>query len=176
MRLLGLVLTSVVLASCSGQVATGSTPVRASHTATPAMLASPGGTGCGSTAILQGGIPAWLDSAGSHNNPTGVPYVIGHPALVAGFLFGDPLRAGHPENRANKILWVVRTPREGSQLVIDGHPLGTTTPRVHQGQPADSSPGEIYPSIVDVPTAGCWQFDLQWATSRAQVELMYVAP
>ena len=175
MKRLGLVLTVLVLAACSSQAATGSTPGPVTASATPAEMASQLGTGCGSTAVLQGGTPAWLDAAGGHNNPTGLPYVIGHPALVAGFLFADPLRADSPESPANKVLWVVRMPRNGSPLVIDGHPLGAATPRVHQSQPANSSPGEIYPSIVDAPTAGCWQFDLQWATSRAQVELMFVA-
>jgi hypothetical protein len=50
------------------------------------------------------------------------------------------------------------------------------TPTVHEVRPADSGPGEIYPDGVDVPSAGCWQFDLQWANSHARVELNYVAP
>jgi len=65
--------------------------------------------------------------------------------------------------------------RERGPLTIDGHPLGATTPAVHEVLPANSGPGEIYPSFVDVPTAGCWQFDLRWATSHAQVELDYVS-
>jgi hypothetical protein len=76
---------------------------------------------------------------------------------VAAFLFGYPLRPGDPRDRANKILWVVRTPRDGSELLIHGHPLGTTTPVIDLRQPADSSPGEIYPSIVNVPEPACWQ-------------------
>jgi len=83
------------------------------------------------------------------------------------------LRAGHPENPANKILWVVRTPRTGP-LTIDGHPLGAATPMIHEILPDNSGPGEIYPSYVDVPAAGCWQLDLRWANSRAQVELSYI--
>ena len=46
-------------------------------------------------------------------------------------------------------------------------------PAIHVIQPDNSSPGNIYPSIVDVPTAGCWQFDLRWASSHTQAELMY---
>ena len=162
-------ITSLLLIACSGQAVARRTP-----SSTPAATLSADAAGCGSTAVLRGSIPDWLETAGGHNNPTGLRYVIGHPALAAGFLFGDPLRAGHPENPANKILWVVRTPRQGSQLVVDGHPLGATEPQVHLAQPANSSPGEIYPSIVDVPTAGCWQFDLRWAHSHAQVELNYI--
>ena len=58
-------------------------------------------------------------------------------------------------------------------LTIDGHPLGAAIPAIHEIQPDNSGPGEIYPSYVDVPTAGCWQFDLHWATSHAQVELTF---
>src|SRR6266852_3475508 len=39
-------------------------------------------------------------------------------------------------------------------------------PRVHEARPAGSSPGEIYLDGIDVPTPGCWQFDLSWATSH----------
>ena len=51
--------------------------------------------GCGSTAVVKGGIPRWLDDAGVHNNPTFVPYVIATPAIAAGFIFGYP-----PSSRA----------------------------------------------------------------------------
>jgi hypothetical protein len=53
--------------------------------------------------------------------------------------------------------------------------LGAVTPAIHERDDANSSPGEIYPSIVDVPTARWWQFDLRWASSHAQVELTYIA-
>jgi len=167
---------SLVLVACSGQAASRPSPSPALVSHTPATPATVFGDGCGSTSVVKGGIPSWLEEAGGHNNPTDLRYAIGHPPRVAGFLFSDPLRAGHPENPSNKILWVVRTPRNGSQMIIDGHPLGAVLPRVHEALPANSGPGEIYPDGVDVPTAGCWQFDLQWATSHAQVELNYVAP
>jgi anti-sigma factor RsiW len=59
--------------------------------------------------------------------PSGLPYIITHPELAAGFLFAHPLRAGHPDDPANRILWVVRMPRT-RPLTIDGHPLGAATP------------------------------------------------
>jgi hypothetical protein len=166
---------ALVLVGCSGQAAARPIPSRAPVTATAAASPVAGAPVCGSTTVVQGSIPKWLDDAGGHNNPSGLPYVIAHPALAAGFLFSDPLRSGHPQNPYNKILWVVGTPRNGSELVIDGHPLGADTPKVHEVQPANSGPGEIYPDGVDVPSAGCWQFDLRWANSHAQVELNYVS-
>jgi hypothetical protein len=123
--------------------------------------------------MLKGGVPAWLDDAGGHNNPDFLPYVIAVPQQAAGFIFGYPLRSGHPDNPTNKILWVVGLPRDGSSLVMTAHPLRTTSPVVALSQPDDSSPGEIYPSIVDVPTPGCWHFELAWAGHHAAVDLLY---
>jgi hypothetical protein len=40
-------------------------------------------------------------------------------------------------------------------------------------RPADSRPGEIYPSIVDVPAAGCWTVVAEWSGHRATLELAY---
>jgi hypothetical protein len=92
---------------------------------------------------------------------------------VAGFLFGDPLRSGHPNNPTNKILWVVKQPRNGRPLYVTGHPLDAASPLTHDTQPADSSPGEIYPSIIDEPTAGCWQMTLAWNGHTDTVDLPY---
>jgi hypothetical protein len=167
------VVISFVLVACSGQAAARPTSSPRVAGKSPAASAVAGAVSCGSTTVVQGSIPQWLDDAGGHNNPSGLPYVIAHPDLAAGFLFAYPLRAGHPENPANKILWVVRTPRNGS-LTIDGHPVGSALPTIHEILPANSGPGEIYPSYVDALTAGCWEFDLKWATSHAQVELNYV--
>ncbi len=96
------------------------------------------------------------------------------PAVAAGFLFGYPLRAGHPDNPSNKVLWVVRVPRDGSPLTITGHPAGATTPSIESSWPDNASPGEIYPSGVDVPQPGCWHFNLAWAGHHATVDLEYL--
>jgi hypothetical protein len=132
--------------------------------------------GCGATVAYRGAIPAWLNEATGNNAPDGLPYVIAAPAMAAGFIFGNPLRAGHPANPANKILWVVRTPREGAALQITVRPVAAAAPVLHQQVPANSGPGEIYPSVVDVPTAGCWHVALRWRTGAAELDLRYVAP
>jgi hypothetical protein len=144
-------------------------------TAKPAAVASAPAVpnSCTGSVSSTGAVPAWVDVAGGHNNPTGVPFTVDQAQTVAGFVFGYPLRAGHPENPANKILWVVRLPRGGSDLTVTGHPLGAATPVVKVVQPADSGPGEIYPSIVDMPTAGCWVLDLAWASHHSSVALPY---
>jgi hypothetical protein len=141
----------------------------------PAAVASPSpiAASCAATSISRGEAPAWLDQASGHNSPVGVPFAIDGAQTVVGFLFGNPLRAGHPENPANKILWIVRFPRDGSDLTINAHPEGSATPVVKVVQPANSGPGEIYPSIVDMPTAGCWVMDLAWGSHRATLALPY---
>jgi hypothetical protein len=123
--------------------------------------------------MLSGGIPGWLEEAGAHNNPVGVPYAVASPVRAAGFVFGYPLTAGPRQNPSNKILWVVGLPRNGSSLEITGHPLHALTPSVHMAFPANSSPGEIYPSGVDVPKPGCWHFDLAWDGNRTAIDLIY---
>ena len=55
--------------------------------------------------------------------PVDLVQATGHDGNAVAFLFGNPLRAGEPENPANKILWVMREPRGVSDLVITGHPL-----------------------------------------------------
>jgi hypothetical protein len=37
--------------------------------------------------------------------------------------------------------------------------------------PDDASPGEIYPSIVDLPAAGCWRLTLRWSGHAASIDL-----
>jgi hypothetical protein len=100
-----------------------------------------------------------------------VPYVLGTPPSVGGAIFGYPLRAGHPTNPANKILWEVDGPPYGPSLDITAHPVGQATPVVSQSVGFLAS-GEL-PSIVDMPQAGCWHFDLVWSGHQAAVELMY---
>jgi hypothetical protein len=100
-------------------------------------------------------------------------YVLSAHGDVAGFLFAHPLVApARPDGPNNKILWIVRLAREGQPLSLDGHPLSGAG-AVTMSQPADSSPGEIYPSIVDVPTPGCWHFVLRWAGHTDEIDLLY---
>jgi hypothetical protein len=92
---------------------------------------------------------------------------------VVGVLFAYPLRAGRPENPANKILWIVRQSRRGQPLHIDARPIGFSARSVSSNWPANASPGEIYPSIDNVPVAGCWRFTLRWAGHTDVVALHY---
>ena len=139
----------------------------------PSIEAKPVAGGCGATQVYIGGEPDWLTQAGANNNPSFLPYFITNPANAAGFLFSHPLRAGSPNNPGNKILWVVGVPRDGNNLLVDGHPLSATAPVVHMSFEDNASPGEIYPSDVDVPNPGCWHFDITWGQNRTSADLLF---
>ena len=160
----------LAIAACSSSSA-GAVLTRSPSPSSGAQVVVAGG--CGATPVYKGGEPAWLTRAGANHNPTYLPYAITDPPNAAAFLFAYPLRAGNVSDPNNKILWVVGVPRNGSPLHVAGHPLKAAAPTVDFSFPDNAGPGEIYPSIVDVPTAGCWHFDLTWGSSSAGVDLEY---
>jgi hypothetical protein len=100
-----------------------------------------------------------------------VPYALASGGEAAAFFFADPLRAGHPTNPSNKVLWVVRLPREGKPLIITARRAGGSAQVVRIRREADSGPGEIYPSYVDLPKPGCWALTLAWGVHRASIDV-----
>ncbi len=81
--------------------------------------------GCGSTTLQRGRPPSWTTSAlsaGGGQRPA-VPFALSAQGTALAVVFGYPLRAGHPADSANKILWIMRRPRDGSGLVIHAQPL-----------------------------------------------------
>lgn len=76
-----------------------------------------------------------------------------------------------PDNPSNKILWIVRFPRDGHSLEITSRLAGDPSQVVRISRPADSSPGEIYPSAVDLPRPGCWRLQLAWGSHRASIDV-----
>lgn len=138
--------------------------------AAPSTSAKAGVGGCGRVFPPNAKMPSWTATAGP---PTGLPWVMSASGNMVGILFGQPLRvAPRDDGISNKILWISRSPREGQTLQIAGQRLsdGKTA---NATEPADSSPGEIYPSIVDMPGQGCWRLDLTWGPNTAIVYLYY---
>lgn len=124
--------------------------------------------GCGDTRLWTGAAPGWTADAGVGQ----LPYALSHEGNVYAGLFANPLRAGATGTGPNnKILWIVREPRDGQPLRLTLHRLDGTGETVTHSEPANSGPGEIYPSIVDVPAAGCWAITAEWAGHRATLEL-----
>lgn len=174
----GLVTACSSTPSTSGARSATPSPTIASPASIPSPLANatPVPGGCGSTTLYKGGMPQWLvDGTQGLTGMTDLPYALAGPTPVAGFVFSYPLKAGAAGPDGPKILWVVSTPRNESALVIQAHPLGSQQPVVKVTRPADSGPGEIYPDGVPIPTAGCWDFNLQWATGHAELDLTYSA-
>ncbi len=127
---------------------------------------------CVPAAIHHGPPPPWTAAAWSDSSPGfTVPYALASHNAAAAFFFARKLRAGHPTNPANKVLWVVRLPRDGHPLMITAR-LSTNPGRpVRTSWPANSSPGEIYPSGLDLPKPGCWRIALTWGNNHANLDI-----
>jgi hypothetical protein len=126
--------------------------------------------GCGMTRILQGTGPRWAQSA----QPPPIHYAVAEHGNAVGYLFGYPLViAAHQKQENDKILWVVRLPRNGQPLHITGHRLNAPRPGLAMTFPDNSGPGEIYPSSVAAPLPGCWQFTLTWDGHTDAIDLPF---
>jgi hypothetical protein len=162
-----------------GLAACGSTraarPVTVHHAApAPTVIAG----GCGTTAVRRGGMPAWTrpafaDSGGGESS--NLDYSVTEHGDAVAVLFAQPLRAGRPRESSNKVLWIMRLPRHGSPLTVSARQVSGGGRTVRASFPADSEPGEIYPSAVNVPRAGCWHVTLRWSHHTDSIDLRYQA-
>ena len=132
---------------------------------------------CHAARIHRDAAPAWTAPAWAGSSPGfTLPYALASDDAAAAFFFATRLRAGHPTNPTNKVLWVVHFPRNGKPLRITAR-LGTNPSRtVHIWRPADSGPGEIYPSYVDLPRPGCWKLTLTWNAHHANIDIQVHRP
>src|SRR5262249_48865545 len=72
-----------------------------------------------------------------------------------------------PGGAATKILWVVQNGTGSAQLQITGTELAPESGSFQQTVPPASSPSNNSPSIVVVPSPGCWQLTLQTGSATA---------
>jgi len=102
-----------------------------------------------------------------------MPYVLGQRGKIAAIQWGDPLVSPPSTQYNNKILWVSRAPSApGSDLQISAQKLvgdTLTGPLVHRS--VTGGPG---PSIINLPSAGCWQLHLRWSGRSDTLDLRYV--
>jgi hypothetical protein len=117
-------------------------------------------------------LPTWA-RAGFSNPRQPMPFALGRSARVVAIPFG-PLESPPAATHNNKILWVARTPaRAGENLTIRAQRM-TGIRRV--GQPVSrivrGGPG---PSIINLPSPGCWQMTLRWSGHHDQLDLAYRA-
>ncbi len=77
-----------------------------------------------------------------------------------------------PDGATTKILWKIQNAAAVGELVVKGKNLSLPDSTFQQ---MFSSAGGDIPSIVDVPTAGCWHFDLQSGSDHA-IAIFWVLP
>ena len=169
----GRVLAGVAAAAAVAAVSVGVPVVLSSQGSSPsgptvAPTTATGDAGCVGQ-VPSRVLPSWARTGFSDPRPR-MPYLLGDNGDIAAILFVQPLAAPPSAHYNNKILWVSRVATDGSALRIhatlqDGSP--TVTREVVGG------PG---PSIVNLPTSGCWHLTLQWAGHTDSLDLAYVAP
>ena len=103
-----------------------------------------------------------------------VPYEVGARGQVGGVIFGWPLHSPPLPDRGNKILWVPRTYSKTVapfwirlQLMQGDRPVGAPIRKI-----IPTGPG---PSIVDVPSSGCWRLTFNWSGRHDTLDLDYSA-
>ncbi len=149
-------------------------PAGAPHAANNAS-SRPATAGACDSAVVYGSLPAWARSG--FNPPSlAMPYVLGARGDIVAVLWArhDPLVSPALPDRANKILWAAKRPvPAGSTLEITARRLiGGIAAGPVQRRTVAGGPG---PSIIDMPTAGCWQFTLRWSGHTDRVDLPYAA-
>ena len=154
--LLGALAAVAAAAACSAAARPSTTP------AVPGPAAS-STAGCAAD-VAPAPLPGW--ARGRFSPPDqAVPFVVGERGTILGVLFGQPFSAPAAPDRGNKILWVTRDPHPDGPLTITAALDGaTTTLEVPEG------PG---PSLVDLPTPGCWRLTLAWPDHTDRVAIAY---
>jgi hypothetical protein len=144
----------ILLAGC-----TSSQPT--SHvTASPTAVVHTFAGGCAGTVLTDAEPPVWAQGGWTHpkGTPWAVPWALGTQGNTVAYVWANPLVAGLSTTAAgtgNKVNWESKDyPAGSSSMMVEGRPLGQTQPVVTIANGG--------PSIVDVPTAGCWTFRLTW--------------
>ena len=141
--------------------------VRTASSVAPATQLKPEGalpSSCPATPVYQGG-------TGDISGIADIPWVQAQPISsgIRGYLFyahsattkSGTYRflhtgGGYPDGSATKILWIVDSPQASGPLQIDGTNMSVPGKNFHQ---IIAGEGEI-PSIVVVPSAGCWRLHI----------------
>lgn len=83
-----------------------------------------------------------------------------------------------PDGSSTKILWLISHDSVDASITIDGRNLtgpGRTHQVFHEASGTGGITGTQYPSIVVVPTPGCWRFHLHSGTVTGTVTLPVLA-
>ncbi len=116
--------------------------------------------GCAGTVLTDAEPPVWAQHGWSaHGAPWPVPWAFGTNDDTVAYVFATQLVAGgspRVDGSNNKVLWEAKDSPSGAGVVVEARPLGRSTPALTVAGG---------PSIVDVPTAGCWTFRLSWSAN-----------
>lgn len=116
-------------------------------------------------------LPTWA-RAGFTNPTAPVRHVLGASRDIVAILFGYPLLSPPSTGHRNKILWVSRldtTP--GSDLHIVAQRMAAARP---SGSPVKGTVmGGPGPSIINLPSPGCWRLALRWSGHVDHVDVQY---
>ena len=126
--------------------------------------------------------------AGQNDDGLAIPWIVAMPSRsgIIGHLFFtqvtpankpeyyEPMHTNGkmPDGATTKILWKMQNAGTVGELVVKGENLSLPDSTFQQTFPAT---GSDIPSIVDVPTAGCWHFDLQNGSDQA-IAIFWVLP
>jgi hypothetical protein len=123
--------------------------------------------------VVRGVLPAWARAGFSDPKPR-MPHVLSADGKLTAILWADPLLSPKPRDHNNKILWVSRVPTDpGSSLRISAQRMnGATAVGAAVKREVVGGPG---PSIINLPTPGCWRFTLHWSGQTDQADLEYAA-
>jgi hypothetical protein len=121
--------------------------------------------------LQRGVLPTWARTGFSDPRPR-MPHVIGRHGRIAAIVFGDPLLSPPIEGRSNKILWVAR------ELTTSASDLRIRAQRVRGGRLVGEAVRRLVPrgpgpSIIDLPSPGCWRLALRWSDQRDELSLRY---
>jgi hypothetical protein len=151
----GLALLLILAGSC-----TTSPAARAHVQPSPKATVHSFAGGCAGTVLTDAEPPVWAQHGwNAHGAPWPVPWAFGTHNDAVAYVFATQLVAGgspRVDGSNNKVLWEAKDSPSGANVVVEGRPLG-------RSEPVLSIAGG--PSVVDVPTAGCWTFRLSWSAN-----------
>ena len=169
--------TVLVVAAAAAAVAlivavAGMVGTHEARTGSPAGTTSTGppATAACRLAYTPKALPVWARTGFTPPDQP-VPYVLGDRGDMVAILWAPrhPLVAPPAADRNNKILWVARVGAAEGPLQIRAT-LASTGQTVTRT--VEAAPG---PSIIDLPTAGCWSLDLRWGSRQDHLDLGYAA-
>lgn len=147
-------------------------PRPAAPTSTPANTSTASGAPAGAcdTDYPAAPLPQWARSGFSDPDPS-VPHVLSDKGDIVAVVWVSqhPLTSPPAADKSNKILWVARVGAARGPLRIRAVQQGTAETVSRVVEPA---PG---PSIIDLPSPGCWSFDLTWGRHHDHMQLGYIS-